>query len=85
MINLWADGWVPGENRGQQVGFGLPRGHYAVDQVTFATAQGHYPVNLNHVLFVGAQDHYQYFDNLYRSELSYLAYITLVFLTSSPI
>jgi len=59
VINLWADGWVPGENRGQQVGFGLPRGHYAVDQVTFATAQGHYPVNLNHVLFVGAQDHYQ--------------------------
>jgi len=30
-----------------------------VDQVTFAPAQGHYPVNLNHVPFVGAQDHYQ--------------------------
>ena len=54
MTNLSAYGWVPGENHGQQVGFGLPRGHYAVDQVTFAPAQGHYPVNLNHVPFVSA-------------------------------
>jgi len=29
--------------------------------------------------------HYEYFDYLYRSELLYLAYITRVFLTSSPI
>jgi len=28
---------------------------------------------------------YQYFDNLYRSKSLYLAYITRVFLTSSPI
>jgi len=28
---------------------------------------------------------YQYFDYLYRSQLLYLAYITRVFLTSSPI
>ena len=28
---------------------------------------------------------YQYFDYLYRSELLYLAYITRIFLTSSPI
>jgi len=48
-----------GRNQGQQVGFGLQRGHYAVDQVTFAPAQGHYPVNPNHVLFVGTQDHSQ--------------------------
>jgi len=59
VTNLWAYGWVPGENPGQQVGFGLPRGHYAVDQVTFAPVQGHYPVSLNHAPFVGAQDHYQ--------------------------
>jgi len=59
VTNLWAYGWVPGENPRQQVGFGLARGHYAVDQVTFAPAQGHYPVNLNHLPFVGAQDDYQ--------------------------
>jgi len=29
--------------------------------------------------------HYQYFDDLYRSKPLYLAYITRVFLTSSPI
>ena len=28
---------------------------------------------------------FQYFDDLYRSKLLYLAYITRVFLTSSPI
>ena len=28
---------------------------------------------------------YQYFDYLYRSEFLYLAYITRIFLTSSPI
>ena len=37
-----------------------------VDQVTLALAKGAYPVNLNHILFVGVQDHYQlelvYFD-----------------------
>jgi len=55
---LWPYGWVLGENPGQQVGFGLPRGHCAVDPVTFAAAQGHYPVNLNHLPYVGAQDHY---------------------------
>ena len=49
---------MSGENPGQQVGFGLRQGNYAVDQVTFAPAQGHYPVNLNHVPLVGAQDHY---------------------------
>jgi len=59
VTNLWAYGWVPGESPGQVVGFGLPRGHYAVDQVTFTPAQGHYLVNLNHIPFVGAQDHYQ--------------------------
>jgi len=59
VTNRWAYSWVPGESRGQQVAFGLPRGHYSVDQVTFAPAQGHYPVNLNHVPFVGAQDYYQ--------------------------
>ena len=59
MTNLLAYCWVPGENTGQQVGFGLPQGHYAVDQLTFAPAQGYYPVNLNHVPFVGAQDHYK--------------------------
>ena len=59
MTNLWAYGWVPGENPGQQFGFGLPRGHYAVDQVTFVLAQGHYLVNLNQVPFMGGQDHYQ--------------------------
>jgi len=58
VTNLWAYSWVPGESPGQQVGFGLPWGHYAVDQVTFAPAQGHYRVNLNHRPFVGAQDHY---------------------------
>ena len=52
-------GWVPGESPGQEVGFGLPQGHYAVDQVTFAPAQCDYPVNLNHVPFVSAQAHYQ--------------------------
>jgi len=56
VTNLWAYGWVPGESPGQQVCFGLPRGHYAVDQVKFAPAQGHYPVNLNHVPFVGTLD-----------------------------
>ena len=50
---------MPGESPGQQVGFRLPRAHYAVDKVTFALAQGHYPLNLNHVPFVGAQNHYQ--------------------------
>ena len=59
MNNLWAYGRVSGVNPGQPVGFGLPPVHYAVDQVTFALAQGHYPVNLNHVSFVGVQDHYQ--------------------------
>ena len=59
MTTLSAYGWVPGEDPGQLVGFGLPWGHYAVDQVTVALAQGHYPVNLNHIPFVGAQDHYQ--------------------------
>ena len=59
MTNQWANGWVPGGSPGQHVGFGLPRGHYAVDQVTFALAQGQYLVNLNHVPFVGAQDQYQ--------------------------
>ena len=59
MTNLWDYGWVPGENPGQQVCFGLPRGYYAVDQVTFVLAQGHYLVNLNQVPFMGGQDHYQ--------------------------
>jgi len=59
VTNLWANGWVLGENPGQQVGFGLLQGDSAVDQVTVAPAQGYYPVNLNHVPFVGAQDHYQ--------------------------
>ena len=48
-----------GKNPGQQVGFGLPWGDYAVDQVTFVPAHSHDPVNLNHVPFVAAQDHYQ--------------------------
>jgi len=60
VTNQWAYGWVPGESPGQQVGFGLPRGHYTVDQVTFALVQGHNLVNLNHVPFVGAQDQYQF-------------------------
>ena len=59
MTNLWAYGWVLGESPRQQVGFGLPRGQYAVDQVTFALVLCHYLVNLNHIAFVGAQDHYQ--------------------------
>jgi len=50
---------VQGENARQQVGFGLPRRHYAVDQVTFGPVQRHYPVDMNHVPFVGTQDLYQ--------------------------
>jgi len=58
VTNLWANSLVLGQNPGQHVGFGLPRGHYAVDEVTFAQTQGHYPVNLNHVPLLGAQDYY---------------------------
>jgi len=59
VTNLWAYGWVPGKSPVQQVGFGQPQGDCALDQVTFARAQDAYLVNLNHVPFVGAQDHYQ--------------------------
>jgi len=65
VTNLWAYGWVRGKNPGQQVGIALLRGHYAVDQVTFVPVQCHYPVNLNHIPFVGAQDHYQV-EQVYR-------------------
>jgi len=50
---------VPGANPGQQIGFGLPRGDYAVDEVTWAPVEGHYPVHLNQVAFVSPQDDYQ--------------------------
>jgi len=66
MTNLGAYGWGLGEHLWQQVGFGQQRGYDVVDQVTLALAKGAYPVNLNHILFVGVQDHYQlelvYFD-----------------------
>ena len=58
MTNQWAYSRVPGDNPGQQVGFGLPRGHYVLDQAILAPVQVHCPVNLNDLLFVGPQDHY---------------------------
>ena len=48
---------------------------------TTSTEKRSYPYNkLSTLLY-----RYQYFDNPYRSESLYLAYITRVFLTSSPI
>jgi len=66
MTNLGAYGWGLGEHLWQQVGFEQRRGYDMVDQVTLGLAKGDHYVNLNHILFVGVQDHYQlelvYFD-----------------------